>query len=442
MSELVARGFLRALFHAGQCLLRHPPTHDAVEDAITALQRAAEVLTSGQPEVCLTVGKEAFFLGPRLLPHASIEFHGMRRDLQQRGIDSITVLRGASRRDLTDLAAVAAGHGADLPVGGTVRLNERPVAFAQLETRPLSGLRRTYAASLDALRAVSSGRRLELEKVAGAVDGFLQGGAADAGPSLMLATLHNHDEAMFYHSVNVCLLSLALGRAAGLGDDELRRLGMGALLIDIGRVVLDDPALRLPGRLSNEDWGLVRLHPQEGALAILAATGPGQEIAAQIVLEHHVRFDGGGYPDLEGRRPHFFSRLVAVADTYDAVTGHRPHRPARTPQQATAILLRGAGEAYDPDIVEAFNRMMGLYPPGSLLRLEGGEVVMVTAAAGGDRRAMVVRDREGALLEVPEPVDLAGSRVAEVLLPDEVGVPPASLLEVAEAAAGSSPGRS
>ncbi|MBM3694343.1 MAG: HD domain-containing protein [Actinobacteria bacterium] len=436
MSELVARGFLRALHHAAESMLRHPPTHQAVEGAVTALHQAAEALTAAEKEVVITVGDEALFLGSRLLPHASIEFHGMRSDLQQRGVDSITVLRGASRRDLADLASVAAGHGTDLPAGGTVRLNERPLTPAQLEARPLSGLRRTYAASLDALRSVSSGRRLELGKVSGAVEGFLRGGAAEGGPSLMLATLHNHDETTFYHSVNVCLLSLALGRAAGLSDDELRPLGMGALLIDIGRVVLDDPALRAPGRLSNEDWALVRLHPQEGALAILAATRPGEEVAAQIALEHHVRFDGGGYPDLGGRRPHYLSRLVAVADVYDAVTSHRTHRPARTPHEALEILSRGKGEAFDPDVVEAFIRMMGLYPPGSLLRLESGEVVVVTAGTGGSPRALVVSDASGALLEVPEPLDLAGCRVAGELLSDDVGVPPASLLEAALAASG------
>ena len=249
----------------------------------------------------------------------------------------------------------------------------------------------------------------------------------------MLATLNNHDETTFYHSVNVCLLSLSLGRAVGLGDEELRRLGMGALLIDIGRVVLDDPALRLPGRLSNEDWALVRLHPQEGALAILAATGPGEEIAAQIALEHHVRFDGSGYPDLGGRRPHLFSRLVrwptpTTPSPATAPTGRRAPRTRRA-----ASWCGEPGEAYDPDVVEVFNRMMGLYPPGSLLRLESGEVVMVTAGAGGSRGAMVVRDVAGALLDVPEPVDFQSRQVAAELLPDDVGVPPASLLEAAEA---------
>jgi HD-GYP domain-containing protein (c-di-GMP phosphodiesterase class II) len=366
-----------------------------------------------------------------LLPHASIEFHGLRRELQQRGIDSITVLRNASRHDLADLALMVAGQGSDLPVGGTVRLNERPLTPGQLESRPLSGLCRAYGSSLDALRAISSGRRLELEAVAGAVEGFLQGGAAAGGPSLMLATLQNRDEEAFYHSVNVCLLCLALGRAVGLADGELRRLGMGALLFDIGRLTLDGRALRLPGPLSNEDAAMVRLHPQEGALAVLAASRPGEEIVAQVALEHHVHYDGGGYPDLGGRRPHLYSRLVSVADAYDAMTSHRPHRPARTPHEALAVLLQGSGSTYDPDAVQAFTQMMGFTPPGSLLRLESGEVVVVTSGAGSRRRGLLVRDEGGALLETPEPLDLGGRRVAAHLLAEDVGVDPACFLEAA-----------
>ena len=84
MSELVARGFLRALFHAAQSLLRYAPEHEAVKSAVSALRSASDALTSGQPEVAITVGEDALFLGSQMLPHASIEFHGMRRDLQQR----------------------------------------------------------------------------------------------------------------------------------------------------------------------------------------------------------------------------------------------------------------------------------------------------------------------------------------------------------------------
>jgi len=249
----------------------------------------------------------------------------------------------------------------------------------------------------------------------------------------MMATVHNHDEATYYHSVNVCLLSMSLGHSIGLDGEDLRLLGLGALLHDLGRVVLDDPGLHKQGRLSNEDWATVRLHPQEGAIAILAATGVEHETAALIALEHHLRPDGSGYPDLGDRSPHFFSRLVAITDAYDAITSHRPYRPARTPNEALRILFEGSGTAFDADLIGAFVGMMGEFPPGSLLRLESGEVVMVTAGRDGERGAVVVRDVAGAALEHPEPIDLSGLRVAAQLLADEVGIAPASLLEVVEA---------
>ncbi len=430
MNELSGRSFLRALFHVGQRILRTGTDDASFNDALTALERAAEMLTSGADEVTLTVGDDAFYLGKAMLPHASIEFNGMLRDMQSRNVDSITILPGTDRQDLADLAALVCGTSPDVPAGGTVRLNERPIPAVELERQPISGLRRTYASSLDALRSASGGQALEFDRAVNAVDGLLSGGAAEPGPSLMLATVRNHDETTFYHSVNVCLLALALGRAIGLDGDRLRNLGVGALLHDIGRVLLDDPSLHMHGRLSNEDWAVVRLHPQEGAQAILAATGPGQETAAVVALEHHARIDGGGYPDLGGREPHFYSRVVSVVDAYDAITSHRPYRPARTPNEALSILLDGAGSIFDGDLVRAFIAMMGVYPPGSLLRLDTGEVVMVAAGEEGRRDAFIVRDTAGTPLQDPQPISLDGRTVTAQLLAEEAGVDPASLLEV------------
>jgi HD-GYP domain-containing protein (c-di-GMP phosphodiesterase class II) len=434
MSELIGRNFLRALLHAGQRMRLHPDGHRSVDDALAALERAADVLTSAGEEATVTVLDGSFYLGQDMLPHATLEFNGLLSELEARSIDSITMLPGPEAQDLVDLASLVAGVSSDLPVGGTIRLNERPLTPADLREVPVSGLRRTYASSLEALRNVSEGGRLELGGVMDVVSGFVAG---DSRPSLMIATIHNHDETTFYHSVNVCLLSLALGRAIGLDDELLRHLGTGALLHDLGRVILDEAALTKEGRLTNEEWAQVRLHPQEGAQAILAASGPGQEVAAVIALEHHLRLDGDGYPDLGRRLPHLFSRIVSVADTYDAITSPRPHRPARTPHEALRIIHDGAGTAYDPDIARAFLHVMGTYPPGSLVRLETGEVVMVTPAhAGSDTQpGVVVRDPSGALLDEPEPIELTGRTIVDHLLADEAGIDPAALLEVVDGAA-------
>jgi HD-GYP domain-containing protein (c-di-GMP phosphodiesterase class II) len=431
MSELIGRNFLRALSHAGQ-RIRRAGDEDLKEAAVTALADAAEVLTAGPGEAVISVAADAFYLDRTMLAHASTEFHTLLKSIKQRKIDSITIQKGATRRDLADLAALVIGHSSDLPAEGTVRINERTVSTSDLDIRPMSGLRRTYAESLDTLRGVSRSQTLQLGEVLDVVDEFIAGGAADAGSSLLMATVQNHDEITYYHSVNVCLLSMALGRFVGLSKEQIRLLGLGSLLHDIGRVVVEDAALLKEGRLSNEDWAQVRLHPQEGALTIMAASGPGQELAAAVALEHHARIDGGGYPDLQGREPALFSRIVAIVDAYDAITSHRAYRPARTPNEALHVLLSGAGTAHDADLLRLFIEMMGHYPPGSLLRLPGGEVIMVIPSDDPSGAAVVVRERDGSVVDRPRPIAFVPSDVVAQLLPDEAGVDPGSLLEVLE----------
>jgi HD-GYP domain-containing protein (c-di-GMP phosphodiesterase class II) len=432
MSELHGRNFLRALFHVGQRMHRSGVSDQLLEDAISALVDASEVLTAANDEVVLSVVRDAFYLDRHVLANASTEFHSLLKAMKRRKVDSVTIQRGATRQDLADLAALVVGKSDDLPAEGTVRINDRSFAATELKIRPLSGLRKTYGESLDTLKGVRESRSLQLGEVLEVVDGFIAGSSSDPGSSLIMATVHNHDEITYYHSVNVCLLSMALGRFIGLTKDQTRLLGLGALLHDIGRVVVDEAALQRDGRLSNEDWAQVRLHPQEGALAIMAASGPGQELAAAVALEHHVRMDGGGYPSLKGRHPALFSRMVAIVDAYDAITSYRPYRPARTPNEALRVLLDGAGKVHDPDLLRLFIEMMGHYPPGSLLRLAGGEVVMVLPGDDPGSSAVVVREADGAIVPRPRATTFTSAEVVAQLLPDEAGVDPGSLLELVE----------
>jgi HD-GYP domain-containing protein (c-di-GMP phosphodiesterase class II) len=431
MSELIARDFLRALFHA-VLQVNRKDSEGSIEDAFDALHVAAGALTASGSEASLRIIGDAFYLDRSILANASTEFDSLLKMLKGQRIDTITISPNAARSDLADLAALACGKSDDLPAQGTVMVNDRFLAPSDLEMKPLSSLRRTYADSLDTLRGASKDRTLHVGGVLDVVDDFLSGGEGDAASSLLMATVHNRDELTYYHSVNVCLLSLAMGRFIGLDRDQLRMLGVGAMLHDVGRVVVDEAALHRRGRLSNEDWAQVRLHPQEGAVAILAAAGPGFEVAAAIALEHHVRVDGSGYPDLGGRKPNLFSRMVAVVDTYEAVTAHRPYRPARTPNEALRILLDGAGKVHDADLVRLFIEMMGTYPPGSLLRLDNGETVLVLPEEGEGFSGIVVREPDGSTAEGNRTVQFAAGDVVAQLLASEAGVDPGSLVEVAE----------
>lgn len=399
------------------------------------LALAAEEMLGDEPERILALASDSFYLDRVILPHTSLEHNGLLREMQQRNIESVTFRNPISGPDLFDLAAFAAGARDDLPAEGTVRLNEQPVA-ATLDDSTLAQLRRSYAGGLDALRSVSHSVAAEgacdLASIMQAVEGFLAPSLEHASATLLLSTVKSHDEYTFYHSLNTCILSVSLGRMLGLSDVQLMMIGAGAALHDIGKTGVPPSVLNHPGRLSQEQWREMKLHPQEGAQAILAAGGPGAEVAATIAFEHHMRFDGQGYPDRSRTgRPHAFSRLVTVVDIYDAMTTRRPYRRAYTPSQALDILLDGAGDSLDPDMVRAFVRMMGVYPPGSLLQMDGGEILIVTKHSADDPGligGVLVQDGSGAAIEA-EPMSTQMDLIAGQLLPSEVGIDPASVLQ-------------
>ncbi|MDP8959518.1 MAG: HD-GYP domain-containing protein [Actinomycetota bacterium] len=438
MKETPARDFLAELRKAARHLTLYPQGHPIADEAVRGAARVSGALTrAGGGEAVVSIFDDAFYLGSQVLPHASLEFNGLLREMQSRGIESMTLLAPVSAADVADLAAFVAGASGDLPAGGSVRLNERPLSPPELgATDSMSGVRRSYARSLDIMRAIAAatrtGQDFDLSGVSWAVEGLVEQALSQPSASLLLSTVKSHDEYTFYHSVNVCILSLTLGRLTGLEDHHLQPLGVGSLLHDIGKVAVPAATLQHPGRLDHHQWMEVKLHPQDGAETIMAAAGPDQEVASVIAFEHHARFDGSGYPKVSGRkRLHFFSRLVGIADSYDAITTRRSYRRAETPHRALDVLLRGAGSHYDPDLVRAFVHMMGVYPPGSLLQLDSGDVVMVTHDQDGDPRrpaTVLVRSASGEMVE-PEPYSLEGREVAEQLLPQQVGIEPAALLE-------------
>jgi len=438
-SDQRARQLLKDLQALARQMALYPTGHPTTGEALSAATGSAEQLAEGGGgEVVLSLLTDSFYLDRALLAHASLESSALLRTMQGRGIESITFLSPVAGADVADLGAFVAGLSADVPAESTVRLNESPYSKSDLESdSPSARLRSSYARSLDVLRGVAGAldtdEPIDLSVASWAVEQLVEQTISQPAASLLLSSMKSHDEYTFFHSVNVCILSIALGRMSGLQDEQLKILAIGALLHDIGKIRVDTSILQFPGRLDHDQWNQIKLHPQEGAASIMAAAAPGQEIAATVAFEHHARFDGSGYPSVTRREHdlHFFSRLVATTDTYDAITTRRSYRRAETPNRALGVLLKGSGTFYDPDFVRAFIELVGIYPPGSLLMLDGGEVGMVTKTveAGEVPDLVLVRTEQGTLLEEPEPIDAADRMVVDQLIPGQVGVDPAALLE-------------
>ena len=338
-AERQVAAFLGALRRLSRQVGLYPEGHPATQEAVELLGEAATEFLADEAEVALTIHQDAFFRNRIVVPHASLEYRGLLQDLERRGVDSITLVPPISNADLFDLAAFIGGSSDDLPADGTIVLNEPMAVDPELETTPASRLRGSYGDALDAVRHASAAMvvrgSFELGSVVDAVEGLFEHTMAHPGAALLLSTVKSHDEYTFFHSVNVCILSLAVGQMVGVDRDVLIPAGVGAVLHDIGKVAVSPATLNYPGRLSEEQWKEITIHPQEGALAILAAGGEGSEIAANVAFEHHARFDGAGYPRVTRvRRPHVYSRLVQVVDTYDAITSRRSYRRAESPSRA------------------------------------------------------------------------------------------------------------
>jgi putative nucleotidyltransferase with HDIG domain len=175
---------------------------------------------------------------------------------------------------------------------------------------------------------------------------------------LPLLELKQFDQFTVAHSCNVAVLSMGLAEHLGLGPREVRAVGVAALVHDVGKVKVPAEILHKPAPYTEAERREVERHPTEGAKLILSRHHH-MDLAAVVAYEHHRRYDGGGYPTLTyPREPHFISRLVAVAEVYDALCTRWPYREALTPEAALREIEAGSGSAFDPTIVTAFGTMM------------------------------------------------------------------------------------
>lgn len=225
-----------------------------------------------------------------------------------------------------------------------------------------------------------------------------------------LAWLRDNDDCTFRHSLNSCILSLALGSELGFEREKLIELGTAAVLHDIGKLLLPEALLKKPGRYTESELAEMQRHSELGA-DLLHKTDGFKRSSIVTALQHHERVDGKGYPEgLSGTRIHEFGRIVSVAEGYDAMTSERPHRKSFTPHEALQVMSFGNNTVYDARFLQGFIRCIGIYPIGSVVELSTGEIAVVKS---NDREnplkpaVLVVLNKNGQSLAPPVEVALS-----------------------------------
>jgi HD-GYP domain-containing protein (c-di-GMP phosphodiesterase class II) len=230
---------------------------------------------------------------------------------------------------------------------------------------------------------------------------------------LTLTTLRDPSLPTTAHTLMVAVLAIALGRGLGLRRRDLLRLGIAALSHNVGQALVPAAVLQAPRELTPEERALVDSHPMLGARHLLAYYGYEPQMAERAIasIEHHRRVDGGGYPDLVDHTSHLFSRIIAVCDVFDAFCQQRPWRPEYPPDQSVKIIGRLGNRQLDLALGRLLIRIVGRYPPGTLVELDTGEYGLVVGPGQGATplsrpRILLLTDDEGYEIDPFVVVDL------------------------------------
>jgi HD-GYP domain-containing protein (c-di-GMP phosphodiesterase class II) len=270
--------------------------------------------------------------------------------------------------------ATAAPASAPVPAAG-------PAASATQEFE--AELREAAAVCNRSRRAVSAmfgearmGRTLDAEACLPLVEDITQSVMRNPGALVSLARLKTRDDYTYMHSVAVCALMVALGRRIGLSEAECRDAGQAGLLHDIGKALMPLEVLNKPGKLTDAEFSVMRSHPVRGH-ELLQQGRAATAASLDVALHHHERIDGTGYPHrLSGEHLQRLARMGAICDVYDAITSNRPYKAGWDPATSIARMASWKGH-FDTTLFAAFVQSLGIYPTGSLVRLESQRIAVV-----------------------------------------------------------------
>lgn len=216
------------------------------------------------------------------------------------------------------------------------------------------------------------GKSVQVEEAVELVDEINLSMERNSNALLSLIRLKTADEYTYLHSVAVCVLMVALGKQLGLRGEELKEVGVAGLLHDIGKMAVSGEILNKPGKLTDDEFEIVKSHPRRG-WEILKSSGQSSESALDVCLHHHERMDGKGYPEkLSADTLSLHARMGAVCDVYDAITSDRCYKKGWEPAEAITKMASWKDGHFDETVFRAFVKTIGIYPIGTLAKLKSG----------------------------------------------------------------------
>ena len=433
------RDFLLAFYAALKNLRLYPVENVQVQRALDEVHGFAEALLELDPEMEVRLAGEFIFVNStrlRIGLDNYSSFSHILSTLSQCGIGLVLVDEKVDRREwqvFLSLILTFAPREADpnkladlhrrMLEGGVTHISVEPPIeseeYADAEEAK-EVAKRTYEQSVavtkDVVNSVRMGRTASIKKVKRAVQGIVDQVLRNETSMVGLTTIRDYDEYTFVHSVNVTIFSVSIGKRLSLTKLQLYDLGMAALMHDVGKSRVPIEVLNKKGALNDEEWRIMQSHPWMGMLTLFGLRGYGEIPYRGIIVahEHHMKIDLTGYPkSVRQRTPSLYTKIVAIADGFDAATSRRVYQenPIQ-PDQVLREMWENRRRGLDPALVKAFINLLGIYPVGTCVILDTYELAIVHAAnpkleLSNRPLVRIVCTPDGATLEQGPIVDLA-----------------------------------
>lgn len=259
---------------------------------------------------------------------------------------------------------------------GNPQLHER-VSLEQEIAHAAKLCGKTKAAVVEMFSDARMGKAIQVEQAKELVEEISASVMRHPHALISLARLKSADDYTYMHSVAVCGLMIALARQLKLDEDMVHDAGLAGLLHDLGKMGIPAKILNKPGKLTDDEFNIMKSHPEMGAKVLLKHPLI-NAIVLDVVLHHHEKADGTGYPHrLRGINISLFAKMGAVCDVYDAVTSNRPYKKGWSPAESIRKMAEWSKGHFDEAVFQAFVKTVGIYPTGSLVRLESGRLGVV-----------------------------------------------------------------
>ena len=268
-------------------------------------------------------------------------------------------------------------------------------------------------------REVRMGKAVSTEAVGELVEEITLSVMRNPGALISLARLKTADDYTYMHSVAVCALMASLARQLGLSEQEIREAGMAGLLHDLGKAMMPMDVLNKPGKLTDDEFRIIKNHPVEGHRLLVEAKSA-SDIVLDVCRHHHEKVDGSGYPDkLAGDQISLYAKMGAVCDVYDAITSNRPYKKGWDPAESIQKMSQWSKGHFDEHVFQAFVKSIGIYPVGSLVKLSSGRLAVVLEQSEKSLlapRIKVFFSTKSQTHIVPEVLDLSHPSVTEKIV--------------------------